>query len=33
MEATREEILRVWMQLSLAINNERVVSGCLIMSF
>ena len=27
MEATREEILRVWMQLSLAINNERVVSG------
>ena len=27
MEATRDEILKVWMKLSLAINNERVVSG------
>lgn len=27
MKATREEILKGWMKLSLAINNERVVSG------
>lgn len=27
MEATREEVLKGWLKLSLAINNERVVSG------
>ena len=27
MEATREEVLKGWLKLSLAINNERMVSG------
>ena len=27
MEAAREEVLKGWLKLSLAINNERVVSG------
>ncbi len=27
MEATREEVLKGWLKLSLAINNERLVSG------
>ena len=27
MEATREEVLKGWLKLSMAINNERLVSG------